>query len=144
MGDIIDHESRLAPLAPPRGIVSATTLASTFSTTSTSFIDVTGFSITFTAVAGRQYKISALVATSNSGANVNQFYIVKGVTAISEGYSNGVEVTSTQIYAVDTPGAGSVTYKMQVKAAAGTVLMYGTSTRASLASRMIVEDIGAA
>lgn len=141
--DVLDHETRIAAL--PRGVVASTTLATTFATASTSAVDVTGFSVTFTAVAGRQYKISVF---ANIGSNVSAvclFYIVTGATGLAEGYlqpSAGIGALS--MHTLHTPGAGSVTYKIQTNTASGTLTMYGTSTRASIASRMIVEDIGAA
>ena len=142
MGDIVDHETRI--LALPRGYITATTLATAFTTTSTSAVDVTGLSVTFTAVAGRQYKISFSGSTSNSGANASQFYITKVSTALAEGYSFSTNVTTSYLYAIDSPAAGSVTYKIQFFVGAGTGTMYGTSTRASIAARMLVEDIGLA
>jgi hypothetical protein len=124
----------------------ATTLATTFTTTSASPVDVTGFSVTFTAVAARQYKISAYLNIGNSGSAVTQAYINVGATALAEAYSQPLagNISTVHIFAIQTPGAGSVTYKIQYSSSPGTGTMYGTSTRASLASRMIVEDIGAA
>jgi hypothetical protein len=140
VNDIIDHESRMG------AYIAATTLATTFTTTSTSVVDVTGFSVTFTAVAGRQYKITAAVNLTNSGANQNRFYITKAASQLYEGFMPVVTspiVGTASIFALDTPGAGSVTYKIQMDVAAGTGTMYGTSTRASIASRMMVEVLGA-
>jgi hypothetical protein len=84
---------------------------------------------------------------TNSGLNQNRFYILKGASQLFEGFVPPVTspvIASVTGFAVDSPSAGSVTYKVQMDAAAGTGTMYGTSTRASLASRLLVEDIGLA
>lgn len=139
--NIIDHESRI--LALPRGVVASTTLATTFATASVTPVDVTGLSVTFTAVAGRQYKISAFCNMGSNVSAVCEFYIVTGATTLAEAYllpAAGIGGVSS--YVLHTPGAGSVTYKIQANTASGTLTMYGTNTRASIAARMIVEDIG--
>ena len=130
----------------PFGLVTSTTLASNFSTTSASPVDITGFTVTFTALASRKYLIVALFNFANSGANVAQVYLNKGATALTEAYGAPVSssVASATIFAIDTPGAGSVTYKGQVSTAGGTETVYGTATRASIAARMFVLDIGTA
>ena len=130
----------------PFGLVTSATLATTFTTASASPVDVTGLSVTFTALASRKYLIVAYCNTGNSGANTGQFFINKGATALTESYSNptNLAITTVNIFAIDTPGAGSVTYKTQASAQAGTQTVYGTSTRASIAARMFVLDIGTA
>ena len=134
-------------VALPRGYVALTTLATTFTTTSLPPVDVTGFSVTFTAEAGRRYLISLLINTTNTGANQNRFYILKAASQLFEGFVPPVTspvLAAAHGFAIDTPSAGSVTYKVQMDVAAGTGTMYGTSTRASLASRLLVTDIGLA
>jgi hypothetical protein len=131
--------------ALPFGIVGITTLATTFSTSSTSVVDITGLSLTFTAVANRRYFLALVASPSNTGANVSQIYISKGATQLAEGYQYVTTANVPQtvtIFAMDTPGAGSVTYKAQIVTGAGTETVYGTSTRASLAARLVVFDMG--
>ena len=145
--DVIDHESRLAPLAPPRGIMGGTTLATAFVTSSTSPTDITGLSVTFTAVASRQYKISIYATIEPSAAANSRIYIVKSSTLLCEIPSPRLASpvnTAMTGFAFDTPGAGSVTYKAQVDVTSGTTTVYATAQRASIAARLIVEDIGAA
>jgi hypothetical protein len=131
--------------ALPRGYVGLTTLATTFTTTSGSAVDVTGLSVTFTAEAGRRYKISLFYTSVNSGTNSNQIFIAKGATALAETFTPNIASTvGGQTFAVDSPTAGSVTYKAQVCTSAGTATIFGVSTRASIATRLLVEDIGLA
>jgi hypothetical protein len=131
----------------PFGIVAETTLATSYGNTAGSF-DITGLSATWTSVASRKYLIVAMFNISNTGANVSQAYIsTSGGTKLAEAYqlSETANVPVTlMIYTIVTPGAGSVTYKTQIDIGAGTTTVYGTSTRASLASRMFVLDIGTA
>jgi hypothetical protein len=131
-------------VALPRGYIGLTTLATSFSTSSTSYVDVTGLSVTFTAEANRRYLVTLQYAMTNNSANVCQCVINDGTNDLSEGYSVQVSnvILSSHIFAVTTPAAGSVTYKVRIKVAGGTGEMYGSSTRASLASRLIVTDIG--
>lgn len=131
-------------LALGRGYIAMSTLATTFSTASTTAVDVTGFSVTFTAEDSRRYLITLLYNSDNNGANFNQVYIVSGAAALAEGYTNPTasRLSTASIFAVATPSAGSVTYKVQMSANAGTGTIYGISTRTSLASRLLVTDIG--
>ena len=50
----------------PFGLVTSQTLATTFTTTSTSPVDITGLTVTFTALASRKYLI---VGMFNFGSN---------------------------------------------------------------------------
>ena len=143
VGDIVDHETRI--LALPRGYKGATTLATSFNTTSTSYVDVTGLSVTFTAEASRRYRVTLYPAMINAGANITQVIISDGTNDLVEGYAkDGTYLYTATIFAITTPSAGSVTYKARLKTNAGTASLYGTDARASLGSRMLVEDIGPA
>ena len=130
----------------PFGWVAEQTLATNYAASSGT-TDVTGLSVTFTAVASRKYLIVAMFNLANSTNNVSQIFINNGATALAEGYYGPIgnnNVGTATIFTIQTPGAGSVTYKTQMAVAAGTTTVYGTSTRASLASRMFVLDIGIA
>jgi hypothetical protein len=131
----------------PFGIVSITTLASNFDTASVTATNITGLSVTFTAVANRRYLIVLQTNAANTGNNITQTYISKAGTALSESYSGPIGANNVEteiIFAMDTPGAGSVTYQAQASVSAGTSTIYGTSTRASIASRLLVLDVGTA
>jgi len=131
----------------PFGIVAETTLASNYANTAGTF-DITGLSVTFTGVASRKYLIVAMFNLANNGNNVSQVFIATSSgTQLAEGYHGPIgnnNVGTATIYTIVTPGAGSVTYKTQLSLTAGTTTVYGTATRASLASRMFVLDIGTA
>lgn len=129
----------------PFGIVSITTLASIFTTSSVTPTDITGLSVTFTAVANRRYLVVLMTTLSNNGNNITNSYISKAGTAIAEGYGGPIganNVSTATIFAMDTPGAGSVTYQARASVSAGTATIYGTSTRASIACRLLVLDMG--
>lgn len=125
----------------------ATTSKTTQQSGITTVTDITSFSVTFTAVAGRRYRITVnalafssvtgdvaqLQLTSNDGATVLQ------LAQVALGTSNmGV---SCVILAYITPSAGSVTYKVRLLRNAGT----GTLTfdcGAVYPARIVVEDVG--
>jgi hypothetical protein len=124
-----------------------TTLATTFTTTSSSYVDVTGLSVTFTAEAGRRYLVELYASFQHSSANATQTTINNGTSDLAEGYTIPVAngLTTITMYAVTTPAAGSVTLKARTQANGGaTTTYYGISTRTSLASRLLVTDIGLA
>ena len=129
-------------LALPRGYVAQTTLATSFSTSSTSYVDVTGLSVTFTAEANRRYQVMLFSSVGNAGG-VTQVVINNTVSDIAEWYASVANlVTTGMTFAVTTPSAGSVTYKARIKTNSGTISIYGTNTRAEIASRMLVLDLG--
>jgi hypothetical protein len=133
----------------PFGLVTSQTLATTFTTTSVTPVDITGLSVTFTALASRKYLIVAMFNVFPSVVDTGTVFINNGATALAEGFSipkvGAITTTSTiTMFTIQTPGAGSVTYKTQAATQAGTSTVYGTSTRASLAARMFVLDIGTA
>ena len=133
----------------PFGLVTSQTLATTFTTTSTSPVDITGLTVTFTALASRKYLIVGMFNFGSNAVDTARVFINNGATALAEAFSiptvGGISTTTTTtIFTIQTPGAGSVTYKTQAATQAGTNSVLGTSTRASLASRLFVLDIGTA
>ena len=130
----------------PRGIINRVTAITTQNFTTTSSVDFTSLSITFTAVANRYYKISFSLP-SVTGSASNRF-----VTQIRDGSNNELlaiynEVTSLGFsiaaYTVKTFSAGSTTIKLSGYRDAGsnTIGSFGASTSPM---ELIVEDIGAA
>jgi hypothetical protein len=82
---------------------------------------------------------------ANTGNNITQTYISKAGTALSESYSGPIGANNVEteiIFTMDTPGAGSVTYQARASVSAGTSTIYGTATRASIAARLLVLDMG--
>ena len=130
-------------LALPRGYVTAALLTS-FSTTSTSYVDVTGLTVTFTAEADRRYLVSLYSAMTNNTSNLCTAVINDGTNDIAEAYTQNLanQILTSTIFAYTTPAAGSVTYKVRMAVSAGTGEMYGTTTRASLGAKLLVMDIG--
>ena len=143
VNDVIDHETRI--LALPRGYKGSATLSS-FTTTSTSYVDVTGLSVTFTAETSRRYCVTLFCGMANNSANISIAVINDGTSDIAEQYTQAVANTvyTGTAFAFTTPSAGSVTYTVKMKVVGGTGEMYGTTTRQSLAAKLMVEDIGAA
>jgi len=129
-------------LALSRGYKAATTLATSYTLTSATYVDVTGLSVTFTAEANRRYQVILYVSVGNA-TGVTQVVINDGTSDIAEGYvALASQVTTQSMFAVTTPSAGSVTYKARAQTTVSSVSIYGTNARASLASRLLVIDIG--
>ena len=111
---------------------------------STTTVDLTELTVTFTAIAGRQYKITGHVWIWSTTAGTPAFVAL----SITDGADAGVGLTyshvasgfaaTTHVEAVVTPGAGSVTYKLRASTNSGTVTMSATSTAPAF---ILVEDI---
>ena len=113
----------------------------------TAVTDVTGLSVTFTAVAGRRYKITAEGYLASS--------VIDDVCAmqITDGSNNQVQSAQTQgsanatikavAHAIVVPGAGSRTYKVRALRAGGTgnVTFFAATNAPAF---ILVEDIGPA
>jgi len=111
----------------------------------TAATDLTDCSITFTAPAGRLYRITAqcriLQQTSESNPELE---IVNAGGTVLDKWTETVGAGKNayvSIQALDAPSAGSVTYKSRLLTGAGTVDTVLSTTQPS---RLLVEDIGPA
>lgn len=131
----------------PKGGVAASAGTAQVTSNSTTYVDV--ISVTWTAVAGRKYKItlSGHYVSSVAGditrialtTSANGLTLVKDYVNYSVSSATAFEFTAL----VDSSSSGSLTYKMRVSRAGGTgtVRVFADATRPSY---MIVEDIGLA
>lgn len=107
--------------------------------------DITGVTVTFTAVAGRQYKISArgTVLSSVAGDVATVRITTGGNTALGDCdvyiHSPGTGA-SFSTYTIETPGAGSVTYKVRIVRSLGTGNITAYES-ASAPFMILVEDL---
>jgi hypothetical protein len=126
-------------------VVSATK-TDTFSTTSTSYTDITGFSVNITPTSSSS-KILVSATLTTGGTNYNAYLsLVRDTTAIglptgtgnrpvstttSYGYtSNTWEIKNTVMDFLDSPSTtSSITYKVQVFAQSGGVFYLNRSSR---------------
>jgi len=103
----------------------------------------TPMSVTFTALAGRKYKITGDVrALQNTSTGINELSIRDGAGTVLGKSTKTVPAASwIQHHAIArvTPAAGSVTYKLSMSTTAGTTDPFGASTQPMT---LIVEDIG--
>ena len=113
-------------------VTSAPVTARTFSTTSTSFVDVTGLSLTITPQSATSTILlfcSVGCGNSNAGVGVASFQFVRNSTAVGNGgyarfyartMSSDVAANASNFY-IDNPAlTTAITYKMQVKVGSGT------------------------
>lgn len=124
------------------GYASSTTLNQNVTT----LTDITGLSVTFTAVAGRIYRVDGYVMmNSTEGTNPAVLSIRNGATALQQSTLN-LQIANTNYMAaasyVGTFTAGSVTVKLSGArgAGSGTITAQSTST---YPAQIIVTDIGA-
>lgn len=125
----------------PRGVVDyKITASSGQSVANGSYTDITGASITFTAVAGRLYKITGHgLFTGASSAGV--FLAIRKGASTDVTYSTLQRGTDTfgfiagTVTWLEAPGAGSVTFKLSAKANAGGVAV-------GVGTTFIIEDVG--
>jgi hypothetical protein len=130
------------------GLVMAYASKTTDQGSITSITDVTSLSITFTALAGRLYMVSAIVPVRSSVANdIATIYIADGsnnslqvVNSLCPSTTYGVPVTP---FVLLQPGAGSVTYKVRAQRQAGTGNIQ-IDANATYPSHIIAVDVGVA
>ena len=115
--------------------VSSTTKTDTFSTTSTSFTDITGFSVTLTPTSSSsKFLIQVVANVANSAADAVMILLVRDSTALCLGDAAGSRIrasasnmftsnsmSSTCVNFLDSPAtASAVTYKIQMRLNTGT------------------------
>jgi hypothetical protein len=125
------------------GQASSTSLSQTVTT----LTDITGMSVTFTAVANRLYRIEGVVRLrTTEGTNVAALFIRTGSTSLQSNLINlqiSNQLYTANIFYVSTFTAGSVTVKLSAQRATGS----GTLTASSASdgpATIVVTDIGLA
>lgn len=99
-----------------------------FSTSSTTFVDVTNLTVTITTT-GRPVVLmfypdgSANQSLINSGVNVASFQILRGVTVIAQSAATGLVSPPGVLNMLDVVAAGTYTYKLQGHASGGSTLL---------------------
>lgn len=115
----------------------------------TTVADVTGLSVTWTAISSRVYLLTANVSVTSSVADdrLGVYISDSGGTQKAARFSNGIRIATRELgmivqYRV-TGLTGSVTYKVRAErtAGTGTMTVFGS---ASSASFFHVQDVGAA
>ena len=111
-----------------------------FSTTSTSYVDITGLTASITP-SSTNSKILVLVTLARGGSNVGAINLLRGATNLlqpttvqsysssSTNYSASDGVAPAPIICLDSPASvSSVTYKCQIKTNTGTIYIGNRST----------------
>jgi spore coat protein U-like protein len=129
----------------PWGQVGYVTKATT-QTAITTEADIAGLSITWTAVAGRVYKFTTHINLTCAAGGDYTLYLNDGTNNVLEAIGKcAASDRQSKSFVAYVTGitAGSKTYKLRFTASNDTTI-FGTSTRASIASQFIIEDMGAA
>jgi hypothetical protein len=132
------------PWNMPWGRVGSTVVSTAMTSgTSGSMSDLSGLSVTFTAIANRYYKMSMMISNLNS--SVAQTINVIFANASSAQLANCANVylaagTTTGVsgYMLTSPSAGSFTIKAMASASSATA----ATTGATWTNWLIVEDVG--
>ena len=132
----------------PFGVVGVTISTTLLQAGVTSEVDLTGMSVTFTAIANRYYKVSAYMyafpTVTNASATVN---IKQGATTIQSILTNaGVLGVGSTVngYVIKTFTAGSTTLKLSGATTAGSTGSMTFNGGATVPVSILVEDIGPA
>ena len=142
--------------------VLSTFKADAFSTSSTSFVDVTGLSVTITpSAATSKIYVTVTLQGSNSEQSFTMFNLVRDSTSISVGTAgstynqtfmtqnqtdNAATVHQGSVAYLDSPAtASAVTYKIQMAASAGIAYVgrRGADATVGVASNITVMEVGA-
>lgn len=130
----------------PGGWVGEASATSTQTSAGVGVEDLTGLSITFTAVAGRRYKISAIAAfTASVNDGAMALILTDGSnTQLQASTAPVVSATLSQpldLFHTEVPGAGSITRKlrMQKPSGTGTLQLQAAASRPAL---LLIEDVG--
>lgn len=138
----------------PAGVLAYAAATSNQTSIGTSFTDLTSVTVTFTAVAGRRYLVTANARFYGSAANVHalaniynstsaaQLQVGGGYTGAAAGGGNNDEASTVHLEWSGAISAGSTTLKVQAKRGAtgsGTLTSYASSTFPAF---ILVQDIG--
>ena len=113
-------------------------------------MDLTGLSVTFTAVAGRRYRVQAWVRAGGSSTTAGsaELLLTDGSnTQLQQDRYGNINATTDRftlsILYFATPSAGEVTYKLRARDATATK-NWQTIAAADNPAYLVVEDIGPA
>lgn len=131
-------------ISGPLGYIGKTEKASG-QTIGTTEADVTDLAVTFTALANRTYKATAMIRMQKDAtANIVSAWITDGSNNKFQGMAvslaSGAHDNATLV-AVEQPAAGSFTFKVRMVSSGGDVTAAGSATAPSI---IVVEDIGPA
>lgn len=119
-----------------------TVLGSTQTTASTSYGDVTGFSVSITTLVTCNILVIASGEWGNTGTHFNYLQILRGATVISQLSDYQAVAAGTQVFnmsILDTSvAAGTYTYKGQMKVDNGTGSMTGGASTAENSRIMVI------
>jgi hypothetical protein len=141
-GQVLTADTTVSPYkvkwATPAGgtfpVLTVSKYASDFSTSSTTFTDMTGYSITRTPVSATnkiEIKLTfTFVITQATSISIKLF---AGATSLLENawyeaYDGGSPKTLVMVGYAENVAASSTVFKAQIKVSAGTITVYGTNT----------------
>jgi hypothetical protein len=126
----------------PGGRKASATKTTAQNSIGTSATDLSSLTVTFTALAGRKYRITgqATFVQAATASTAILYLLASGTQiALSSDAVVGTFGRTQTVIAEHSPGAGSVTYKLQASCDSGTINLSASSTAPSM---ILVEDIG--
>jgi hypothetical protein len=128
----------------PRGVMQYVINTTTNPTVTTTKADVTGMTVTWTAVANRLYRLNFEGMIGNNNASQNQFFFADASNVDVDNTYHDVgagQFASLSFQYLFTTTAGSKTLKLRAQSSSGTLTFYGSGGRSF---SLIVEDLGPA
>lgn len=114
-------------------------------TTITVQVDITSLTVTWTAVAGRRYKITGKVEVTSTAADGAYVLVLTDAANTSKQRATDACLTTSgrtvTLTHVEEPGSGSITRKLRLSKAGGTGSLTAGAAAASPAF-LLVEDVG--
>jgi hypothetical protein len=123
-----------APATAQVPILTVSKYASNSTVNTTSFADVTGYSITRTPVsATNKIEIKITITVTTSTGIVSSWKLLQGATGLGENalylpYDGAEPKTITLIFYAENVPASSTTFKLQAKANTGSITVYGVNS----------------
>ena len=132
------------PWNMPWGLVASASTSTATTNVGSSYTDVTGLTVTWTAVANRRYKVTGYVDTGNNTASTARVAITDGsnnVQAQSQQTLAANDVATQVVHQIFTGTAASTTRKLRIQFSAGSG---ATQSNVYGPHLIFVEDIGPA
>jgi hypothetical protein len=127
----------------PRGVMGYA-LSTTNSAFSTTVVDITGMSITFTAVANRLYEATFSATIDQNSSATLSLYLTDGSNNVQNYYQNSAPASiNIQTFSyLFTSTAGSITRKVRTNISGGAAtVLHGSNT---FAYSFVIKDLGPA
>lgn len=132
----------------PRSVVGYASVTAAQASIGTTYTDLTSLTVTWTATAGRLYRIEGhgMIFSSSGSPTTANFAIRTGstTTAFVQGPTSGGYYSQFHVFALVAPSAGSVTYKLSALCSGTSTPQITFQASTDAPGFILVEDLGTA